>query len=203
MRIVVARYKEDVSWCNAYPCIIYNKGDPLDGSIPLPNIGREAHTYLYHIVNAYDTLDDYTLFVQGNPFDHCPDFHERLQSMTESPDFAFFTNQILMTSSHECPYDYTLQMAEFSTTLFGDMPARSFRFGAGAQFVVSRRVLQSIPKYVYEYLLDRIDAHRGAWVIERFWEQLFLAGIGDPSVPPLRLVKDADRVPRSQYNWTS
>jgi len=143
------------------------------------------------------------LFRSGNPFDHCANFHQQLQAMTNPPDFAFFAHHVLMTSSHECPHDYTLPMREFFTTLFGDIPNREFRFGAGAQFVVSRRVLQSIPKYVYEYLLGRIDAHRGAWVIERFWEQLFLAGIGDPSVPPLRLVKDADRVPRSQYNWTS
>ena len=34
--------------------------------IQLPNIGRESHTYLHHIVSRYDTLADVTLFLQGS-----------------------------------------------------------------------------------------------------------------------------------------
>ena len=33
--------------------------------IPLPNVGRESHTYLTHIVTQYDDLSDYTIFFQG------------------------------------------------------------------------------------------------------------------------------------------
>ena len=50
LRVLVARYNEDVSWCLEFPHIIYNKGEPMEGTIPLPNIGREAHTLsLIHI----------------------------------------------------------------------------------------------------------------------------------------------------------
>lgn len=46
---------------------MYNKGgDVLPGSIPLPNLGRESHTYLTHIVERYDTLADRTAFFQGS-----------------------------------------------------------------------------------------------------------------------------------------
>ena len=62
--IVVARYNEDVKWLNefdtpTYKVFLYNKGKPLNANelprnvvqIDLPNVGREAHTYLYHIVS--------------------------------------------------------------------------------------------------------------------------------------------------------
>ena len=35
-------------------------------TINLPNIGREAHTYLYHIINNYDNLADINVFLPGS-----------------------------------------------------------------------------------------------------------------------------------------
>ena len=76
--VVIARYNEDLSWLAEYlpneKITIYNKGkDDLNlpsnyKIVKLPNIGREAHTYLYHIVNNYNQLADRVLFLQGNPF---------------------------------------------------------------------------------------------------------------------------------------
>jgi hypothetical protein len=76
-QIVVARYNEDISWLLPYKdiTIIYNKGDyhPLLSkfeTIQLNNVGRESHTYLYHIINNYENLKDTTIFFQGNISDH-------------------------------------------------------------------------------------------------------------------------------------
>ena len=50
-------------------CHIYHKGNKV---IPhrqwetLPNVGREGCTYLHHIINKYDYLDDITVFLQGS-----------------------------------------------------------------------------------------------------------------------------------------
>lgn len=58
--LVVARYTEDVSWAGTFEgeVTIYNKGAALDGVpkadiICLSNVGREAHTFLYHLVHRY------------------------------------------------------------------------------------------------------------------------------------------------------
>jgi len=70
--IVVAKYNEDVSWSDPWRknVTIYNK-NPNDPRFPkLPNMGREAGTYLYHLLNRFDTLAERTLFLQGHPFDH-------------------------------------------------------------------------------------------------------------------------------------
>ena len=80
--IVVARYNENLDWIKKIKkskdlkITVYNKG-PDDIDIPfirLPNIGRESHTYLYHIINNYDNLADQTIFCQGDSIFHSPDF---------------------------------------------------------------------------------------------------------------------------------
>lgn len=72
-QIIVARYNENVNWLHNYKDItlIYNKGDNDPhlnefNCINLPNFGRESHTYLYHIINNYDNLKEYTVFFQGS-----------------------------------------------------------------------------------------------------------------------------------------
>jgi hypothetical protein len=80
--IVVARYNENLDWLKKIKkskdlkITVYNKGqDDIDlPFIKLPNIGRESHTYLYHIINNYDNLADQTIFCQGDSIFHSPGF---------------------------------------------------------------------------------------------------------------------------------
>jgi hypothetical protein len=81
VEMVIANYEEDIEWVNTVPSniynkiTIYNKGRPKNyGSLikkgakihALPNIGREGHTYLYHIIANYDNLADLTMFIPGS-----------------------------------------------------------------------------------------------------------------------------------------
>lgn len=74
--LVVARYREDASWVNQCPWInvhLYNKcpgWNPIEFGDHvverhLPNMGREAGTYLTHLVDHYASLAEWTYFVQG------------------------------------------------------------------------------------------------------------------------------------------
>jgi hypothetical protein len=71
LHIVIARYNESLEWIEQ--CLtpvqktfvwIYNKGDdeitvngvPKNRIIKLPNVGREAHTYLTHVVHHWNNL---------------------------------------------------------------------------------------------------------------------------------------------------
>lgn len=75
--VVIARYNESLEWCKPYAsmCIVYNKGEPLKNNFglkirQLTNVGRESHTYLSHIIYNWDTLNDYTVFLQGGDIGH-------------------------------------------------------------------------------------------------------------------------------------
>lgn len=107
--LILARYNEDISWIDKVDVekiTIYNKGeDNLKYKyIKLPNIGRESHTYLYHIIENYDNLTELTIFSQGDPFFHSPhflkliknrDLFEPIQPLTAyySPSFEDANNK--------------------------------------------------------------------------------------------------------------
>ena len=88
MLIVIARYNEDIKWSKKYSSnvLIINKGDKIDGienQIFYSNVGREGHSYYKYIVDNYDNLDDYIIFLQGNPFDHSPDIIKILDTIID------------------------------------------------------------------------------------------------------------------------
>jgi hypothetical protein len=77
--IVVARYNEDITKFLPFNnnLMVYNKGNNNINSsinkeyiIKCPNLGREAGTYIKHIIENYDSLSEYTIFTQGNPCHH-------------------------------------------------------------------------------------------------------------------------------------
>ena len=71
--LIISRFNEDINWLKeikGFKIIIYNKGNKLSNNkfkniINLKNVGRESHTWLYHIVKNYGVLDDVTIFLQG------------------------------------------------------------------------------------------------------------------------------------------
>lgn len=84
--VVITRFNEDVAWARDVPrrgvhrLFIYNKGDRstipedlLRYTVDLPNVGRDAHAVLTHILTFWDEIrpDDLVVFLQGHPFDHC------------------------------------------------------------------------------------------------------------------------------------
>lgn len=91
--LVVARYKEDISWLERvdFAVTVYNTGPRMDCTIrhvhviDMPNVKRESGAYLQHIVTRYDSLADVTFFCQGHPFDHSHDFVERLAHAYDEP----------------------------------------------------------------------------------------------------------------------
>lgn len=71
----MARHESNLRWLSRYKHFkirVYDKNpnNPilLQGlsSITLPNVGREAHTFLTHIVTEYDNLENWTIFTQDN-----------------------------------------------------------------------------------------------------------------------------------------
>ena len=60
--LIISRFNENISWLEeikGFKIIIYNKGKKLSNEkfkeiINLNNVGRESHTWLYHIVENYN-----------------------------------------------------------------------------------------------------------------------------------------------------
>jgi hypothetical protein len=178
LELVVAKYKEDVAWASTcgIPVVVYDKSDsPAPGSIALANMGREAHTYLHHIIRRYNSLAEMTVFVQGNPFDHCPHLFSLLTSIPLS-GFHWLALGLAICDDQGLPHNGTsIPVGKAFESLFG-WPRKSFQFGPGAQFAVSRDLIQRWPREAWEKILKVWEAMGDGypWVAERLWGYLFL-----------------------------
>lgn len=133
--VIISRYDEDVSWVNNLNCdyIIYNKGEEISiSSNSLPNIGREAHTYINYIIENYYNLPDVIAFVQGNPFHHCSDIISKINSFNS--DIEILCDDIRSNN------DGQKYMNEFSNDLFNET-CEVNKFGCGAQYIIKKEFI--------------------------------------------------------------
>ncbi|MFQ3670527.1 MAG: DUF3431 domain-containing protein [Verrucomicrobiia bacterium] len=190
--LVVARCCEPLDWLRRVPdswrITIYNKGTPLPiPSIPLPNIGREAHTYLHHLVSRRHNLALQTVFVQGHPFDHAPDLHAKLRAWTVGslPILPFQWLGFLIDQDDpegrrlflpwsKNPQRLTLPTGHLYRELLGRPAPDHFTFVGGAQFSLSASLALQRPASFYEHALRLASTEPlAAHAFERFWDHLF------------------------------
>ena len=197
-QIVVARYNEDIDWLKKFKLItlIYNKGNVNNqlndfNVINLPNFGRESHTYLYHIINNYDNLKEYTIFFQGsldfsNEIKHSKlniedyfqnnDFNANLKKIKfedlKNPiqHFGKWKNEFdsgLMRKSNFTCYQWLKKFMDFD-----DINIEYLNVTWGAMFSVKKSIILKKPKIFYEDLLRFVDYHNNpeeGHFFERSW----------------------------------
>ena len=140
VELVVARHAEDLGWLRRVPKLIrvtvYNKGGAgPDHAVALPNVGREAHTYLHHVVQRYDELADATVFCQGKPFDHVPDLHKILQRLVRLGNSGGTASGRPIRTGGACPSsnalnDVTVRLRENGFLWLGFLIDRDDRAGS-------------------------------------------------------------------------
>ena len=179
MKLVISRYKEDLGWEEPYTNVVYNKGESLPNTISLPNVGREGHTYIYHILSTYENLDDYTVFLQGNPFDHSRDLFTRLKEFEElqaKPDFVQLCHELLTDDEKGKPHHWVdIPVGHYYNELF-KLPRTEFIYGAGAQFIVSKERILSRPKSFYHTIMKNLEGSidpPSVYCYERMWHHIF------------------------------
>lgn len=193
MKIIVSRYNECVEWTKQFSnVIIYNKGNTLNNGITLnnynnevllDNVGREGHTYYKYIVDNYNYLDDYTIFLQGYPYDHSPNIIHNLNMYINNKDlnidFAFLSEQIHYSSldleysrSPEC-----INIHKNWEKVFGiNCNDNECIFGAGAQFIVSKNTILKRPIDFYKNIVKMLEydiCPLEGYDIERFHKYIF------------------------------
>ena len=155
---VIARYKEDVNWVKklSYKYVVYNKGgDNIHGGIKykkLPNVGREAHTYLAYIVDNYNTLPKYVGFLQGEPFFHSILLGHRLNKFQGQDFYPLGRN----SEYYKGESDIYIDIIEKSTFKYFGIKRPAGEFPWGAQFIVSREKILKHSLKEYEFLLNKL-----------------------------------------------
>jgi hypothetical protein len=186
--IIVARFNEDLSWLEKYKgdydITVYNKGPNSAGNfnqIKLPNVGMEAHTYLWHIVNRYDTLAPRTVFIMGSAVsreDRRPIMITLFNKLKTHKISEFDVTCHDVDDLKQNQYNFSLDEIEKSTkenkdvvnvkkldpsperpfgkwyeTNFGDYQSKKVCFVPN--FAVTREDIRKKPKSYYKHLLDK------------------------------------------------
>lgn len=191
LELVVARHNEDLAWLKRVPgdfrVTIYDKGDGTSSGKQLPNEGREAHTYLHHLADRYESLAEATVFVQGHPFDHAPDLHKKLGAYADGSetisDFHWLgfladtddaRGRRLFVPWSKNPTREELQLDRFHEELFGGAGPQMYRFFVGAQFVVRRDTAHRRPREFYEKAAElAVRFPHAPHCFERCWDAVF------------------------------
>lgn len=177
--LVVARYRENVDWLQNlrdWRIRVYDKDD-TGAPHPLPNVGREAHTYAYHVATRYDDLAEVTVFAQADPFPHVPDFLQQIEMPT-----AYFrrlgpNRMIAGPTGDACHTE--LPLSKLYRYLTNCEPPDRYVFAPGACFVVHRSLLQRYPQAWWQRLTDYLGAPEtqaySPWAMERLWATMLTA----------------------------
>lgn len=212
--LVVARFRESLwPWVavanNTY---LYAKGgitqandtvshDLFRSYTDLPNVGREGQTFLTHIVNYYDTLEDIVIFTQASPFDLTAPTVNNTDEMVAAAlrvpagDVTPFNptklfrdeddwDTIDWTLAEERPWITQSQLdslvranytpGELWRFVLEEEPPPAIRAMHGGIFAVRRETIQSRPVEVYKRALQRFqEANAINPEVGFYWERMW------------------------------
>jgi len=210
--IIIARFNENISWINKidlnlFDIFIYNKGPELECNklynvINIPNIGRETHTYLYHIIANYNALPEILIFTQGNPFDHVSDDFINTINKIQCKSFKFLSKSILTlqynntedvvfeygflnnqfwADKHPITHSFYIVLNSLSnyTNITLDKNDIITLFGTGAIFAVNKTLIINKTKDFYLHCIEFFNTNDNlicpveGHAFERFWYYIF------------------------------
>lgn len=145
----------------------------------LPNVGREGHAYLFHIINNYHNLADITFFLQGRIEDHTRGITlDALLTEIRRSGISFFGEYL--HPKQGC-LDYENFLNFWKKTFKIPIPRNIFY--SGACFGVRKELIYNHPIAFYRRLLQVLDKKicpKEGYHIERMWYFIFnpVAAIG-------------------------
>jgi hypothetical protein len=177
--LVIAKYNENISWIKNtdIPYIIYNKGNitpKYHNTIPLPNIGRESHTYLSFIIKNYYNLPENIIFCQGDPFPHCDNFLDLIKNYNLNQDITNLSHWIVTEDLEGRPNAYGYGMINMLHLLDIPLTVDKFIFPAGAQFIINKKyIINKSLNWWENSLIEHNKNQLSPWIFERLWPLIF------------------------------
>lgn len=191
--LVIAAYDRDYSWINKLnndiKVTIYRKGNQELKSNEIliePNLGRDIHTFFYHIINRYNSLSDITFFSQDYPFDHVSNYVELINGDKNLWDKNakqfnngcwFFCTQydVLSCDPNGSPHHPGLNLNKMWETLFTTNCPDIIHFTPTGHFAISKEQARKIPLEYYQHILNILETQPSSpWEIERLEPYIFL-----------------------------
>jgi hypothetical protein len=194
-RLVIAHYNEDLSWLDKVnkdvEIVIYHKNHDKelkyneqikinDNEFLLPNVGRESHTYLKHMINYHNNYCDIEFFSQGFPEEYDIVKLVNSDNVAEYKQYTTFyrnfesMNGFITKHMRDDGYPDTRGIWD---SLFTYDPPNFTEIVPHAYIKCDRNTLMFHNKDVYEKCLsffkDNDPKNLYGWSFEYFWALLF------------------------------
>jgi len=167
MKLIIAKYRECLDWIP--------KGTDhfiVEKEVHLPNEGRESLSYIWYILENWDTLEGNYVFLQGNPFPHWMNCLGEIPSLKDV-GFKWCGNDSYCCTIDGTPQHSGLNIGEFVKDA-GIEVEYPLHFIAGGQFAVSADNIKGKGKDFWEKLRELHTTYAQApWIIERLWGHIF------------------------------
>lgn len=193
LEIVVASYMEPLDWLSVLPKgtgikhTVYRATDGLVEPKPttigpkkikatmIPNGGREAGQYLWHIIHNYDNLAKVTVFLQGDAPKHTST--KALEGLTPVPFWDDHRKMAYLTvvREHDKPWPHELSALHrgLHEIPWKGNPPRPGMFTVGAHIWAKKEAIKANKKNHYEaYYRLRNEPHY-AHLLEGTWHTVF------------------------------
>ncbi|XP_022089033.1 uncharacterized protein LOC110978385 isoform X2 [Acanthaster planci] len=193
---VIAHYNENLDWLKPFAnhSHIYHKGPNMEPPFAvikwetLPNLGRESHTYLHHIITNYDNLANITVFLQGhgprkdggfcfpNPMDYVNNALRnqfcRAAGRTKDWSGLRYTGSMPQDLKSGVLRKSNITLSDVYTAMFNTPHPPSLPRCLKGCFSGTRDNIRKRPKSFYEKLMRFVDFHPNpeeGHYIERLW----------------------------------
>ena len=192
--LVISAYERDYSWINEInpevKITVYRKGcnELKDGEIHVePNLGRDVHTFFYHLIKRYDSLSDITFFSQDYFLDHVSNYIEIINGDKITWDnnakqfnngcwFFSTTYDVLESDKKGCPNHCGLNLDKMWEKLFNEDCPEILKFTPAGHFAITKEQVRSIPLIYYQKILNILESEpTSPWEIERLEPYIFLS----------------------------
>jgi dTDP-4-dehydrorhamnose reductase len=189
--VIISAYDRDYNWINQLDSnvkvTVYKKGsEPLPNEILIePNVGRDVHTFFYHLVHNYNNLSDYTFFAQDYPFDHVENYISLINGgkqlwfdhAKQSVDGCWFFNtqyEILICDKNGSPHHPNLDIEDMWNKIFTNQCPEILKFTPAGHFCVSKKQVHKLSLDYYKRILNILETDPNSpWIIERLEPYIF------------------------------
>lgn len=184
IHVVVAHYDENLDWAKniKYPVIVISRNGIPEGT--MPNKGREASSYLEYIIQNYNSLPDYVVFVHGhrNSWHHKENIDETINRLNFKFNYCNINDSVpirdinTFVGERNHMLDYIKYIESILNTKIN---IDNYTYKLGAQFYVTRESILSRSHKQYIDLYDlimkqHISRSRSIAVLfERLWHFIF------------------------------
>ena len=182
MEICTSHFKEDLKWLEGSPwpvnVVTHEGGDDIvsfKSITKIPNVGNEATAYLRYIIDRYDTLPEFTVFLHGHEQSHHQNAGRHMIQLIKDANVEKYSfiplNNTWRHVQPQAKLGAHIHFLKRSGLL--ELLPEAYIHDRAAQFIVSKSRILSRPRSFYENIYEAVRESEDGIGMEFSWGVIF------------------------------